>query len=590
VVYQPLSDDFFKSFFQTPSPVIPTAAENSSVSADPALIDPSKPKLPNAQPGAPASSPSFTRPRPSLPEKPPEELDWRRIGIGVAIAIFMIAILGGVLWIFVRPSVQDSSITIHSEPDGVKVTIDELMTAQTPFHMGNISQGHYLVHFEKEGYQTLTQQLDVLPGQSIQFTVHLQPVQTFSSTELNLENVQSLLNKGQLVQAGRIAAALLAKNPGQAEVLQIQQEIRKRLMTQANKAMAASHWDEARSAWEKLFQLFPSDPDIQRQLRETRSRQKKETDTTKNSAATTQARIQTMREQIQTALRQGNYLPPASENALDAIHQLASLAPGDALVKEATEQIQREWLAQVSRKIQAKSLEEARGMLRQYQSFFVESAEFRNLRDTLRNEESKQLDQKSSLIRLAETAYSTGHYVIPANENAVTLANRVLNSDPQNQRMLAIKKDSLAKALALARDDVVRWKFDDASSLFSAILSFAAIENHFLFDVSQIKSEAEKVEFKSFAVNHNHTIVGNCSGKLRVNSIVVTYVPSGDSKDGFIERVADIQQLESGDKLKLKFPLKLFKFEAKGAENKEDNRQKIQQMYLTLRRVAPTAR
>ena len=223
-------------------------------------------------------------------------------------------------------------------------------------------------------------------------------------------------------------------------------------------------------------------------------------------------------------------------------------------------------------------------------SHFPESAEFRTLRDAVQKEDAKLHEQKTSLIRQVETAYSTGHYVTPANDNAVTLANRILGSDPQNQRMLAIKKDSLAKAMALAKDDVVRWKFDEAYSLFSALLNLAANESYFPFDVSQIKSEAEKVEFKSFPVDHDHAIRGNCSGKLRVNGIVITYVPSENSKDGFIESVTDIQQLESGDKLKIKFPLKLYKFEAKGAESKEDNRQKILLIYQALRRAAPNAK
>jgi tetratricopeptide (TPR) repeat protein len=515
--------------------------------------------------------------------------DWKKVIRISSLILLGLVILGGGAWWYFQPARQESSLTILSEPDDATLTIEGVMTAQTPLFLGTMKPGHYVVRLEKEGYQPLSQFLDVIPGQATQLTVRLQPLSALPESEVTPDNAQALFAQGKWVEAGRVVNALLEKNAAQPDALRIREEIRRRLSAQANKAMAASRWDEARNLWEKLLQVVPGDTEALGQLKEARTQLKKSRDSRKNSVGVSQAKIQAVRDQIYAALKSGNFLPPSSGNALEMIRQLESLSPGDPLAREGMDQIQRDLLSHAARKIQGKSFDEARSLLQQYQNNFPESAEFKSVQETLRFEENKLHEQKASSIQKAEAAFAAGHYVTPAIENACSLASRVLSSDPQNQRMIAIKRESLSKALAQARERVVRWKFDEANSIYSAFISLASAEPSLPFDLAQIKGEAEKVDFASFPVLHDHIIHGNCAGKLRVNGYVVSYVPEDNSRDGFLEKVTNIEQIESGDKLKIKFPNKLFKFEANGVESKEDNRQKIQQIYQALRRVAPNA-
>jgi len=529
----------------------------------------------------------------SAPPTPPIRLrrdestgpNWKNIGIGVAAGLLFLLILGTVFWAVFKPDDNVSSLKLQTEPDGAIVKIKDLITAQTPLYLGSITPGHYEVTFEKAGYKTQSLEIEVHPGEQETRSVTLEKL-----AEATPDHAKSLMAEGQLMEAARIVAAILAQNPGQGDALKLKDEIYTRWVIQANRAMAANRWEEARYAWENLLRVFPEDGEAQQQLRIVRSRQKKQVETGKKTGDPQQARIQAARDQLSAALNAGNFFPPATGNALDSLRQLELLAPGDPLVKEASEKIQGTLLAQASRKIQSRSWDEARNLLRQFQANFPESSEFRTVRDSLRSEETKLQEQKNTFIQRTEAAYSSARYITPANDNVVALASRVLSLDPQNSRMMALKRDSLIKATAQARELVKRWKYEEAHTLFQALLNLSSSESNFPLDIPQLKGEAEKTEFRSFSVIHDHGIVGSCSGRLRLNGYVITYVPTGDSKDGFIERIAEIQQIEPGDKLKIRIADRQYRFQANSAESKEDNRQKIQQIYQELRRLAPNAR
>src|SRR4030095_16823679 len=92
-------------------------------------------------------------------------------------------------------------------------------------------------------------------------------------------------------------------------------------------------------------------------------------------------------------------------------------------------------------------------------------------------------------------------------------------------------------------------KFDEARTVFSALLSAAQSEGK-TATVHEMRAQIERLEFTAYPVIHDHTL-GSCSGRLRMNGYVIAYVASGDSKDGFSQKLSDILEVEPGDKLRL---------------------------------------
>ena len=93
--------------------------------------------------------------------------------------------------------------------------------------------------------------------------------------------------------------------------------------------------------------------------------------------------------------------------------------------------------------------------------------------------------------------------------------------------------------------------------------------------------QIERLEFTGYPVIHDHAL-GSCSGRLRMNAYVIAYVPSGDSKDGFSQKLTDILDAEPGDKLKLQFKGKTYRFQPNLTKNKEESRQKVQEILARL--------
>jgi hypothetical protein len=220
-------------------------------------------------------------------------------------------------------------------------------------------------------------------------------------------------------------------------------------------------------------------------------------------------------------------------------------------------------------------------MTQQIQTYFPESPELKSLRETLKSEEVKLAEARSILTQRAESAMLAGHYIAPANDNSVAYCNQVLMVDPQNQKALALKKESLAKASAQAQEWIQKGKFEEASGIYSSLLYLSQNESRFPFTSQDLKREIERLEFTAYPVIHAHTL-GSCSGRLRFNGYLIAYVPSGESRDGFSQALKEIAQIEGGDKLKLQVKDKTYRFEISTAKSKEENREKIKSMVERL--------
>lgn len=384
-----------------------------------------------------------------------------------------------------------------------------------------------------------------------------------------------LFNRGQLLEASQLCDTILGKNPRDSVAREIKQKIRAHYWRQSQQAKSRKKPTEVRKALENLLRVFPGDAAALRELKTLQGAGSKEPlPVSENNPGT---RLEDLHRQIAAAMSAGTYFPPASGNAWILV---GGLSPTDPVFKEKMDQLHREAVSQMQRKIQTKDTEGARALGRQLQEYFPASAELRGLRESLRGDETQQQEVRSGLAQKLDAALVRGHYVTPVSDNALTYCNRLLALDAQNQRFQAQKEEIFTKAAAQARNLTQSQKFDEARDVLSALVSFAQNDGKTQV-IQEAKAQLERLEFTAFPVIHDHAL-GTCSGRLRMNAYIISYVPSGDSKDSFSERLTDIIETESGDKFKIQLKGKIYRFQPNLVKGKEETRQRVQEMHQKL--------
>ena len=184
-------------------------------------------------------------------------------------------------------------------------------------------------------------------------------------------------------------------------------------------------------------------------------------------------------------------------------------------------------------------------------------------------------------MQKAEAAMAVGHYVTPANDNVVAYCNQLLVLEPQNTKALGLKKESFARAGTQAKGLAQEGKFDDARAVYSSLLNIPQSESQSTMNGQELKNEVDKLTFNAYAVIHDHAI-GNCTGRLRFNGYQINYVPSSNSKDGFTLKLSEIVQVEPGEKLKVHFKGKTYRFQANATNNPQESQAKINEMQQRL--------
>jgi tetratricopeptide (TPR) repeat protein len=432
----------------------------------------------------------------------------------------------------------------------------------------------------KEGYAPASQAFTVSSGQPSSLAVQLQPLASVPPAKepLQLEAV-ALFDRGLLLDASQRCDSLLAKDPSNDVAAGLKTKIRNHYWQQSQLAQQRDKLSEARVALENLLRVSPQDVAALRALKRLEANPKD-----KRAHVPEQpllpGKVEELHNQIASAMTAGNYFPPASGNALGLIQRLGATSPSDPTFKERMDQIHREAVTQLQRKIQNKDAEGAKALGRQLQEYFPASAELRSLRESIKTEDAGQTEARNSLMQKLDSAMAHGDYVTPANESALAYCNRLLVLDRQNAKALALKRDIPTRASAQAKDLLSNEKFDEARTVFSALLAAAQSEGKTAM-AQEMRGQIGKLEFTAYPVIHDHTL-GSCSGRLRMNGYVITYVPSGDSKDGFSQKLTDILDTEPSDKLKLQFKSKTYRFQPNPAKNKEESRQKVQEIVARL--------
>ncbi len=506
----------------------------------------------------------------------------KRLTLGLLAAAVLLSAVLGMWW---NMNSVLGRVEIESSPDGAKVWMNGDLKGETPLQLQAISPGQYYLRIEEDGYAPVTQEILIERGRVNRVTVQLQKLDMQLNGSANLQELAAAsFQQGDFLEASRKCDSILKQNSQDAPALELKEKIRVHLLEQGRQALRKGKWEVARRALEDALKVSPQDPEALRQLQKIKTKPDKKREVS-GGEADSKGRIEDLQKRIELAVNSGNYLPPAPGNAIEMIRQLQSLSETDTFTKERMETILRDLLSQTQRKIQAKDLVDAKTLLRNLQMHFPESSEVRTLQDKLKVEEVKHWDALNSLVLRAESALTSGRYVTPTSENVLLFCNRALAMDPSNQKALNLKKESLAKAATQVREFVQSEKFEEAQEVLSALLHLSQFESRFPFTAQDLKAEMQRIEFSAYPVLHDHAF-GNCTGRLRLNSYVLAFVPSSESKDGFSARLKEITADEPGDKLKIQIRSKTYRFQPNFGKNKEENREKVRAIYQELRRLS----
>ncbi|HEU0005735.1 MAG TPA: PEGA domain-containing protein [Terriglobia bacterium] len=516
-------------------------------------------------------------------DEPQEESENSRPGTSLAVVfgvvVVLTIILAGALLLRGFKASSSGSLNLTTEPSGVTVLVDGQSRGETPLRLESLEAGQHTLSLTKEGYAPASQAFTVSSGQPSALSVQLQPLTPVpaGAEPLQLE-AAALFNRGSLLEASQRCDSLLAENPHNEVAADLKIKIRDHYWQQSQLAQRRDKISEARLALQNLLRVSPLDVAALSALKSLQISSKGKPGTAAEKPSLP-GKTEELRNQIVSAMSSGNYFPPASGNAWELIQRLGVMSPSDPMFRERMEQIHREAVTQLQRKIQSKDAEGAKALGRQLQEYFPASAELRNLQESIKAEDAGQLEARNSLVQRLDSAMAHGNYVTPANDNALTYCNRLLALDGQNTKALALKREISARASAQAKDLLSNEKYDEARSVVSALLAAAQSEGK-TSAAQEMRTQIEKLEFASYPVIHDHTL-GGCNGRLRMNAYVIAYVPSGDSKDGFSQKLTDIQT-EPGDKLRLQFKNKSYRFQLHPTKNKEESRQKVQEILARL--------
>jgi len=496
-----------------------------------------------------------------------------------AVIILTLILAGALLWRGFRKS-SAGSLNLSTQPSGVAVLVDGQPRGETPLRLHSLEAGQHTLSLMKEGYVPASQAFTVSSERPSSLSVQLQPLVPVPAVKepLQLEAV-ALFERGLLMEASERCDSLLAKDPYNEVAAGLKTKIREHYWQQSELARRRDKISEARLALQNLLRVSPKDAAALRALKGLQSNPKDRLPSAPEQTSL-QGKTEELRSQIVSAMSAGNYFPPASGNALLLLQRLGAMSPSDPVFRERMDQIHREAVSQLQRKIQSKDTEGAKTLGRQFQEFFPASAELRSLRESIKTEEADQLEARNSLMQKLDVAMAHGNYVTPANDNALAYCNRLLTLDSQNSKAQGLKRDISTRASAQAKDLASNEKFDEARTVFSALLSVAQSEGKTAM-AQEIRTQIERLEFTTYPVIHDHAL-GSCSGRLKMNAYAIAYVPSGDSKDGFSQKLTDILDAEAGDKLKFQLKGKTYRFQPNPARNKEESRQMVRAILAKL--------
>ncbi len=455
---------------------------------------------------------------------------------------------------------SNTPLVITTLPPGAAVFLDGKLMGNSGLTLSQVSAGKHSLRLEKAGYNAETEIFNVQPGLANHVSIQLTAIPSLSGAQEDPQAAaKSLLEQHRYIDAFQKSALILRENPGNEKGRQIQDQVRSHYLQIGDQALKANKWEEARKSYETLSRLFPQERAATTRLKLVKGKIQ-EQQAVSSAETARKARIQELEESLMQALKAGNYFPPRPGNALTQAQQLHSLDSANTAAFEALSTIRQSLSTQAQQRISQHDFEKARIVIAQLQIFFSGSPDISSLNALLRAEESKQKNLLNDWLQKIDTAMAAGHFVFPSHDNVILYCNRLLAQGGAKAKAVAIKQEAFTKAVTQARNLVASEKFEDAHDVFTALQAFSPFEEGIPVPAEEIKTELARLEFHDWPVTHDHAL-GSCSGKLQFNGYVISYLPRGDSKDGFHLKMSEIKQTRTGERLKIEFRNKTYRFQ-----------------------------
>ena len=144
--------------------------------------------------------------------------------------------------------------------------------------------------------------------------------------------------------------------------------------------------------------------------------------------------IRTLLKQAQDLFDQKNYTLPKSHNALKVYQDVLSLSPNNSSASKGIENILDQLLLIGKNALSSNKLDDANRTLVKLNSIDEESpqAKFLSSDIAIWHEDKK----RSDILDQADQAFKSGNYISPATKNALYFYEKMLTTEPKNQRAL----------------------------------------------------------------------------------------------------------------------------------------------------------
>lgn len=492
--------------------------------------------------------------------------------------LLLLGIFAGVRVRVKSKPISTTSFEIQSDPVSANVFMNGLLIGKTQLQLNSMEPGNYSLRLEKEGYAPLARSLAIEEGQPSFISVRLEKLETNPNSMVSLrEKAQALFDLGDLAEAGLICNTVLERDPEDSFALKLKESIR--------------NYYFAPTVRERLDSPAETRPPEATTRLESRGRQtdsivsKRPLDLAKEA---TSAKSNTARTEVQELAQAAKPVQLPNLNPSQTAPSPARQSGGPAISSPPSSQklepTGQDLASQVQAKIQAKEFNQAKTLLAQLQNNPSAQADWKILTEKLRAEEARQQNLVIPWVQKAESALIMERYVTPPDDNVLLYCNRALAADPQNQKVLALKKEVIGRSVAQAKEWIDRGKFDEARLFYSSLNYLSQNDNRFPISRQELQQELAKLEFSSYPVIHQHKL-GSCKGRLRMNGYVLSFVPADDSADGFTEKLVNVNLIGAGDDLKLKVKDKSYRFLLNAGQGKEATQKAAKPMYEQLMRL-----
>lgn len=498
--------------------------------------------------------------------------------------LIVLVLMSGIHKLLTTEASLGDSLIVHSEPPDSTVFVNGVLRGQTPLKLQSLEPGTYDVRIQKDGYVPHCSRIRLEGNQPNVVSTGLEtwPAQPTSENSSVL-SLKSLSVDGDLVEQLEVCERILKDSPKSPAVTSLKASLRNQLFEQIDEAVKGRRWRAAQDKLNALLRVAPADQAARKRLRLVNTKLQSDLRTASNAGPPSNVQVEELQRRISSAIASSNYFPPSTESALELIRSLKQIVPESSFAEEQLGLIRGRTTRQAQLMIQAGTLEGARTLVHQLNTYFPGASELGALTESLKSQDAPVAELTTTAAK-AEAALASGHFIVPFSESAFSLSNQVLKLAANNQRAQAIRKESVARALVEAKGWTADGKYDEARQVYLAVSQILSTHKDLPVSAREVTDQLERLEFVALPVTHDHAL-GSCTGTLKFNGYTIAFSPTGGSKDSFRQSLSELEKHEFSDKLGLHFGGKTYRFGPSRVEGKEEGRRKMKEAFESLSKL-----